>query len=118
MPVGLRSRVPAKMTSSILMPRRDLADCSPRTQVMASEMLDLPQPLGPTIAAIPSPESWTSVRSQKDLKPRIWTFLSLSKCDLSGENVELGKVSLDVKTDSTLVAAEAGINGHNTTGCG
>src|SRR6202789_3233012 len=82
MPVGLRSRVPAKMTSSIFTPRRDLADCSPRTQVMASEMLDLPHPLGPTTAAIPSPESWTSVRSQKDLKPSIWTFLSLSNCDL------------------------------------
>src|SRR5258708_11925834 len=70
------------MTSSILMPRRDLADCSPRTQVMASVMLDLPQPLGPTMAAMRAPESWTSVRSQKDLKPSIWTFLSLSKCDL------------------------------------
>ncbi len=88
MPVGLRSRVPAKMTSSILMPRRDLADCSPRTQVMASEMLDLPQPFGPTMAAMPSPESWTSVRSQKDLKPSIWTFFSLSKCDLFGRRIE------------------------------
>ena len=36
------------------------------------------QPLGPTIAAIPWPASGTSVRSQNDLKPRIWTFLSLS----------------------------------------
>ncbi len=87
MPVGLRSRVPAKMTSSILTPRRDLADCSPRTQVMASEILDLPQPLGPTMAAMPSPESWTSVRSQKDLKPSIWTFLSLSNCDLFGRKI-------------------------------
>src|SRR5580704_2165780 len=78
MPVGLRSRVPAKMTSSILMPRRLLADCSPSTQVIASEMFDLPQPLGPTMAAMPSPASCTSVRSQKDLKPRICTFLSLS----------------------------------------
>src|SRR3984885_15331749 len=86
MPVGLRSRVPAKMTSSILTPRRDLADCSPRTQAMASGIFDLPQPLGPTMAAMPSPESWTSVRSQKDLKPRIWTFLSLSKLDLCGED--------------------------------
>ena len=74
MPVGLRSRVPAKMTSSILTPRRLLADCSPSTQVMASEMLDLPQPFGPTMAAMPWPESNSSVRSQKDLKPRICTF--------------------------------------------
>ena len=33
------------------------------------------------------PESWTSVRSQKDLKPSIWTFLSLSKCDLCGRRI-------------------------------
>src|ERR1700761_8474968 len=79
MPVGLRSRVPAKMTSSILTPRRLFADCSPSTHVMASEIWDLPQPFGPTIAAMPSPASCTSVRSQKDLKPRICTFLSLSK---------------------------------------
>src|SRR5580698_2369488 len=84
MPVGLRSRVPAKMTSSILRPRRLLADCSPSTQLMASEMLDFPQPLGPTTTAMPDPASWTSVRSQNDLKPRSWTFLSLSK----GQNLE------------------------------
>ena len=46
MPVGLRSRVPAKMTSSILMPRRLFADCSPSTQVMASEMLDFAAAVG------------------------------------------------------------------------
>src|SRR3954469_1501982 len=78
-PVGLRSRVPAKMTSSMRAPRRDLADCSPRTQVMASEMLDLPQPLGPTMAATPSPWNLSSVRSQKDLNTRICSFLSFSK---------------------------------------
>ena len=78
-PVGLRSRVPAKMTSSMRAPRNDFADCSPSTQAMASEMLDFPQPLGPTMAAMPSPWNFSSVRSQKDLKPRIWTFLSLSK---------------------------------------
>ena len=31
------------------------ADCSPSTQEIASEMFDLPQPLGPTMAAMPSP---------------------------------------------------------------
>jgi hypothetical protein len=41
---------------------------------------------------MPSPESWTSVRSQKDLKPRIWTFFSLSKFDLCGETL-LGRAS-------------------------
>src|SRR6267378_1905759 len=79
MPVGLRSRVPMKITSSMRAPRRLLADCSPKTQEIASEMLDLPQPLGPTMAATPSPWNFSSVRSQKDLKPRICSFFSLSK---------------------------------------
>ncbi len=78
-PVGLRSRVPAKMTSSMRTPRNVFADCSPSTQAMASEILDFPHPLGPTMAAMPSPGNLSSVRSQNDLKPRIWTFLSLSK---------------------------------------
>ena len=47
MPSALRSRVPAKITSSILVPRRVRADCSPSTQLTASRMLDLPQPFGP-----------------------------------------------------------------------
>src|ERR1043165_8658335 len=79
MPVGLRSRVPAKITSSMRTPRRLLADCSPRTQEMESAMLDFPQPLGPTTAAMPSPGNFSSVRSQKDLKPRTCSFLSFSK---------------------------------------
>src|SRR5579871_3435333 len=78
MPTGLRDLVPAKMTSSMRAPRRDLADCSPRTQLMASLRLDLPQPLGPTTAAIPPPLNLSSVRSQKDLKPWSSTFLSFS----------------------------------------
>src|SRR5262245_20457404 len=78
MPVGLRSRVPEKMTSSIREPRRVFADCSPSTQEIASAMLDLPQPLGPMIAATPSPWNFSSVRSQNDLNPRIWSRFSLS----------------------------------------
>src|SRR5579859_3953006 len=78
MPVGLRPRVPAKITSSMRTPRKLLADCSPKTQEMASAILDFPHPLGPTTAAIPSPGNFSSVRSQKDLKPRICSFLSLS----------------------------------------
>src|SRR5205823_10405764 len=78
MPVGLRSRVPAKITSSMRTPRKLLADCSPRTQEMASEIFDFPHPLGPTTAAIPSPGNFSSVRSQKDLNPRICSFFSLS----------------------------------------
>src|SRR6478752_1222687 len=78
MPVGLRSRVPAKITSSMRTPRRLLADCSPSTQEIESEILDFPHPLGPTTAAMPSPGNFSSVRSQKDLNPRICSFLSLS----------------------------------------
>src|ERR1035441_8619635 len=78
MPVGLRSRVPAKITSCIFTPRRERADCSPSTHEIASEILDLPQPLGPTMAAMPSPWNFSSVRSQKDLNPRICSFFSLS----------------------------------------
>ena len=52
---GLRSRVPAKITSSIREPRRDLALCSPSTQLMASLRLDFPQPFGPTMAVTPEP---------------------------------------------------------------
>ena len=87
MPSGLRSRVPAKITSSMRVPRRLLADCSPSTQLMASLMLDLPQPLGPTMAAMPSPLKRSSVRSQKDLNPCSSTRFSFSKAltSASGE---------------------------------
>ena len=46
---------------------------------MASLIFDLPQPLGPTMAAIPSPLKRSSVRSQNDLKPCTSTRLSFSK---------------------------------------
>ena len=78
MPTGLRALVPAKMTSSIRAPRRVRADCSPKTQLMASLRLDFPHPLGPTMAAMPSPWKRSSVRSQNDLNPWSSTFFSLS----------------------------------------
>src|SRR5437879_4029419 len=78
MPVGLRSRLPAKITSSMRTPRRLLADCSPNTHEIASEIFDLPHPFGPTTAAMPSPWNLSSVRSQKDLNPKICSFLSFS----------------------------------------
>ena len=77
-PTGLRSRVPAKMTSSMRAPRRLFADCSPSTQLIASLRFDLPQPFGPTIAAMPAPLKRISVRSTKDLNPWISTRFSLS----------------------------------------
>src|SRR5436190_21244076 len=73
-PRGLRPSVPVKMTSAISPPRSALADCSPSTQRMASETLDLPQPFGPTMAVTPG---WKlrDVLSAKDLKPRTVRFL-------------------------------------------
>jgi hypothetical protein len=62
-PNGLRSRVPAKITSSMRVPRRLLALCSPKTQLIASLMLDFPQPFGPTMAVMPEPWNFISVRS-------------------------------------------------------
>ena len=45
-------------------------DCSPMTQRMASEILDLPEPLGPTMAVMSSPKVST-VLSGNDLNPWI-----------------------------------------------
>ena len=67
-PSGGRPDVPAKMTSSILPPRSDLAPCSPITQARASTTLDLPEPLGPTTQVIPG-SSWSVVEEAKDLNP-------------------------------------------------
>src|SRR3954468_7793748 len=67
-PRGARPDVPAKMTSSILPPRRLLAPCSPITQAKASTTLDLPEPLGPTTQVTPG-SSCSVVDDAKDLKP-------------------------------------------------
>src|SRR6195952_5965804 len=72
-PNGARDEVPAKMTSSILPPRSDLAPCSPITQARASTTLDLPEPLGPTTAVMPG-SSWSVVEEANDLKPRSVTL--------------------------------------------
>src|SRR6188768_4582956 len=60
--------LPAKMTSSILPPRSDLAPCSPMTQARASTTLDLPDPLGPTTQVMPG-SSCSVVEEAKDLNP-------------------------------------------------
>src|SRR5882672_7810661 len=73
MPIGLRPSVPLKMMSAISPPRRALADCSPSTQRMASDTLDLPQPLGPTMAVTPG-RKFNEVLSAKDLNPRTVRF--------------------------------------------
>ena len=69
---GWRLELPLKITSSIDVPRRLLALCSPSTQLIASETLLLPQPFGPTMPVTP-PLKDSSWRSQKDLKPTIST---------------------------------------------
>ena len=69
-PIGFRPSLPAKMTSSMRSPRRLLALCSPRTHVMASMTLLLPQPLGPTMAVTPSSNTRLA-RSGKLLKPEM-----------------------------------------------
>jgi len=61
--------VPAKMTSSILPPRRLLAPCSPITHASASTTFDLPEPLGPTTQVMPGSNT-SVVLEAKDLKPR------------------------------------------------
>src|SRR6478609_34616 len=68
-PSGGRPEVPAKMTSSILPPRRLLAPCSPITQASASTTLDLPEPFGPTTQVMPGSRR-SVVAEAKDLKPR------------------------------------------------
>ena len=72
-PVGLRFSVPAKITSSILLPRKDFMLCSPITQRIASEILLFPLPLGPTIAVMPLPKS-RDILSTNDLNPCISSF--------------------------------------------
>src|SRR6476659_1883514 len=82
-PSGARPEVPAKMTSSIFPPRRDLAPCSPITQLSASTTLDLPDPLGPTTQVIPG-SKFSVVAEAKDLNPRRVRLLrynaGLSRC--------------------------------------
>src|SRR5699024_7312571 len=68
-----RVEVPAKITSSILPPRRDLAPCSPITQDRASTTLDFPEPLGPTTQVIPG-SNRKVVADANDLKPRSVRF--------------------------------------------
>src|SRR6478752_8971378 len=68
-PRGARPDVPAKMTSSILPPRSDLAPCSPITQLRASTTFDLPDPFGPTTQVMPGSKA-SVVVDANDLKPR------------------------------------------------
>ena len=78
-----RDWVPPKMTSSILpLPRSCLELVSPSTQRMESEMLLLPEPLGPTTPVMPGPMV-ILVRSGKDLNPCISSSFSRIESPLS-----------------------------------
>ena len=66
-PCAARFSDPAQMTSSALR-ERSARPCSPSAQRSASARLLLPDPLGPTTALIPRPNSIV-VRSANDLKP-------------------------------------------------
>src|SRR6056297_3642179 len=63
-----RDAAPAKITSSMPLPRIALGRFSPMTQRSASSRFDLPQPLGPTMPVSPSATT-RSVGSTKLLKP-------------------------------------------------
>ena len=67
-PSGALPVVPAKITSSIFPPRRDLAPCSPITQESASTTFDLPEPFGPTTQVMPG-SKFRVVEEAKDLNP-------------------------------------------------
>jgi hypothetical protein len=72
-PAGLNS-LPLNIKFTLLSVRKFFELCSPRTQRSASTTLDLPEPLGPTIALIPL-GNWSIVLSAKDLNP----FISISR---------------------------------------
>ena len=89
LPKGLRPPAPAKMTSSILPPRRVLAPCSPMTQARASTTLDLPEPLGPTTTQMPG-SNFRVVADAKDLNPRRvndFKYTSVTLADRAGVGV-------------------------------
>ena len=67
-PSAGRLPLPAKMTSSILVPRSDRAAWAPNTHATASTRFDSPLPLGPTTIVTPGSKS-SEVCSANDLNP-------------------------------------------------
>ena len=66
---------PAKITSSMLSPRKAFELDSPKTQRIASLIFDLPEPLGPMIATTP-PSNFSETLSAKDLNPCASTWIN------------------------------------------
>src|SRR5690606_14286257 len=83
-PTGLRALEPAKITSVSESPRRRLAALSPITQRTASMMLDLPQPLGPTMP-LRLVGRCSVVGSTKDLKPAILMVVRRMDCPVDAD---------------------------------
>src|SRR3954467_14707048 len=83
---GRRAVEPWKITSSILPPRSRRADCSPSTHRTESETLDLPHPLGPTMAVTPSSKVRVTL-SAKDLNPESSSLVSFMGWILSGRRL-------------------------------
>jgi hypothetical protein len=75
-PTGASPSEPAKITSSMPLPRSRRGACSPITQRIASTTFDLPQPFGPTTPVMPGLNE-TTVLSTNDLKP--WSSSDLSR---------------------------------------
>lgn len=71
--------VPAKMTSSILPPRRSFAPWVPMTQRSASRTFDLPEPFGPTTQVMPGSKR-NVVAEAKDLKPLSVRLFRCTSC--------------------------------------
>src|SRR3954451_19503322 len=100
-PSGGRPEVPAKITSSILPPRRLLAPCSPITQLSASTTFDLPEPLGPTTQVMPGSRR-SVVADAKDLNPRMVRVL---RCTDLNSSPDLRKLNLLAREHSDAVDA-------------
>src|SRR5918994_1812750 len=110
-PSGGRPEVPAKMTSSILPPRRDLTPCSPITQASASTTLDLPEPLGPTMHVMPG-SSCMVVEDAKDLNPlrvRLFRYNAGSSTDQDMDTEDWGSSARLTLPVTRPVAGEAAL---------
>src|SRR2546430_7185266 len=99
-----REAEPLKMTSAISPPRRLLALCSPKIQRTASTMLLLPEPLGPTIAVMPSPKV-KLVLSAKLLNPIKSSRLSMQPPRNAHVPIRIAELGDEAKH---------GIAGHNS----
>src|SRR5689334_5974989 len=123
-PSGARPDVPAKMTSSILPPRRAFAPCSPSTQLMASTTLDFPEPFGPTTQVMPGSRR-SVVAEAKDLKPFSVRLLRCTGLQTAAEHRSLPAGRRPTRRPSGLheaaqIAARVGpLLGHriHPTGC-